>query len=205
MMACAFLGWSKEPLQTFAYGVQGNAVESLGALAVEADEANAIVSAVTVPTGDPAFLFLDYTHAHADFSKLLQPVRQAVYRYRTINPIESGVEKTLGRIAHTAYLEDDEEQPPTTAVIDQTSNLIRGASLLMRTPMLEGIVSTFYGEINVTWRTGDKIVRIACFPGRPSILQFGNLSQPLGSYQSQQNPNAQDLKTRLDALNDETA
>jgi hypothetical protein len=109
-------------------------------------------------------------------------------------------DKTLARIAQIANQVDEDEAPPTPAVITQTSNLIRQAGSSLRTSMPEAVVSTFYGEINVTWRNGNDIVRLACFPNRPSILQFGNLSQPLGSYQSQPDPSAEDLAERLDAL-----
>ncbi len=112
----------------------------------------------------------------------------------------SKTDKILARIAQTAKQEDDDELPPPLTVVTEISGLITQASHLLTNSMPEGMVSTFYGEINVTWRNGNDIVRLACFPNRESILQFGNLAQPLGSYQSQPNPNAQNLATRLDAL-----
>jgi hypothetical protein len=114
---------------------------------------------------------------------------------------ESEIAKILARIAQTVNQEDDEETPPPPAVVQEISEVIVQASHLMTGSMPEGLVSTFYGEINVTWRNGNDIVRLACFPNRGSILQFGNLAQPLASYQSQPEPNAQNLATRLDALN----
>jgi hypothetical protein len=117
--------------------------------------------------------------------------------------VESDADKTIANIEKTANLEDEDESAPLPVVIEEISNLIRQASRLMTISMPEGVVSTFYGEINVTWRNGSDIVRLACFPNRSAILQFGNLSQPLGSYQSQVDPSAQDVAMRLDALNRE--
>ncbi len=117
--------------------------------------------------------------------------------------VESETDGIINRLSQTTRLEDEEEPAPAPAVVEEATCLIREAGRLMRTFMREGTVSTFYGEINVTWRNGSHIVRLACFPLSPGILQFGNLAQPLGSYQSQQSPSAQDLAARLDALNGE--
>jgi hypothetical protein len=107
---------------------------------------------------------------------------------------------SIGQLREREY---DDEPEPSQAVIDQTSILVREADSLMRGTMPEGAVSTFYGEVNVTWRRDNDIVRLACFPNRPSILQFGNLSQPLDPYQSIQNPTGQDVATHLNALIDQ--
>jgi len=109
-------------------------------------------------------------------------------------------DRLLGRLRELANKEDDDEPPPSEAVIDRMSSFLREASAAMENPMPEGIASTFYGEINVTWRKGTEIVRIACFPNRPSILQSGNLSQPLGTYRSFSEPTAVDIATQLDLL-----
>ncbi|MGB6946139.1 MAG: hypothetical protein WBE37_27325 [Bryobacteraceae bacterium] len=109
-------------------------------------------------------------------------------------------DRTLASIAQLADQEYEDEPAPSAGVINQISSLIREATGLLAQPMPEGVVATFYGEINVTWRRDSTIVRLACFPNRPSILQVGNLSQPLAPYQSQQNPTAQDVAQRLNAL-----
>jgi len=123
---------------------------------------------------------------------------------RPHDAVETEVDKIIASIEQTVLLEEEEEPAPSPVVASQISELIRQARGLMRSPMPEGTVSTFYGEINVTWRKGNSIVRIACFPNRQPILQFGNLSQPLGSYQSRPNPPTQDLASKLDALNQES-
>jgi hypothetical protein len=115
-------------------------------------------------------------------------------------PAKTETSKILSRIAQTANQSDEEEPAPSSEVISQVSTLVREASSLMKTPMKTGTVSTFYGEVNVTWRNGNEIVRIACFPNRSAIVQSGNLSRPLGSYQSHSSPPAQALAARLDAL-----
>jgi hypothetical protein len=106
----------------------------------------------------------------------------------------------LHRIGQLRTGEYDEEPRPSEAVIEKISALIRDAGDRMHGSMPDGIVSTFYGELNVTWRRDNEIVRLACFPNRPTILQYGNLSQPLNPYQSLQNPSADDVASHLAAL-----
>jgi len=160
-------------------------------------------------------VFLDAEHmmygnnySTATKETILYPGRAQVYQvlddpaYPTLYTFfGSESDRTLARIAQLADREDEDEPAPSASVISQISSLIREATALLAQPMPEGVVATFYGEINVTWRRDNNIVRLACFPNRPSILQFGNLSQPLAPYQSQQNPTAQDVARQLNALN----
>lgn len=122
----------------------------------------------------------------------------AEWFYTTIGKSEGA--KLVSRIGQLRGREYDDEPQPSEAVIDQLSTLVRDADTLMDGSMPEGTVATFYGEVNVTWRRDNDIVRLACFPNRPSMLQFGNLSQPLYPYQSIQSPTAEDVATRLNAL-----
>ena len=96
-------------------------------------------------------------------------------------------------------LRDEGEPAPAQQVIEQAIQLIRDADGLML-EMPSGQVSVFFGEVNVTWRAGDRIVRLACFPNRPSVIQTGCLSLPLGSYRSEPNPTGQLLAARLESL-----
>ena len=95
-------------------------------------------------------------------------------------------------------LRDEGEPAPPQDVIDQFEEIIRRTSAL--TPILPGQISVFFGELNMTWRSGDRIVRFACFPGRPSVLQIGSISMPVGSYQSQTNPTPEMLAERLSSF-----
>lgn len=115
---------------------------------------------------------------------------------------KSGLQRALDSIANTLNLEYDDEPAPPPDLIEEISDLVREAGSRMAGPMLEGSASTFYGEINVTWRNADEIVRLAFFPSRTPILQFGDISRP-ASYQSTENPTAADLASRLDRLTTE--
>jgi hypothetical protein len=79
---------------------------------------------------------------------------------------------------------DEDETPPLPAVVAEATRIIRQTADLME-DMPEGEVSIFFGELSVTWRAGDKIVRLACFPNRPTLIQYGSLSSPMGSYRSE--------------------
>jgi hypothetical protein len=78
--------------------------------------------------------------------------------------------------------------------------LIEHASRLMTSPMPVARVSTFFGELNLTWRSGDQIVRLSFFSSRPTILQRGDLSQPLGSYTSENDPTPDAVARELEAI-----
>jgi len=95
---------------------------------------------------------------------------------------------------------DEDEPPPPQRVIAEAIRLIRGASAKMASAMAPAQVSTFFGELNVTWKASGKIVRLACFPDRASVMQTGSLSMPLGSYRSKPNPTPAELAEQLDAL-----
>ena len=97
-------------------------------------------------------------------------------------------------------LRDEDEPAPPHEVIDRAIQLIRDADILMGRAMPSGQVSTFFGEVNVTWRADDRIIRFACFPNRPSVLQSGSVSMPIGAYRSEANPTAEHLAESLKSL-----
>lgn len=95
---------------------------------------------------------------------------------------------------------DEGEPPPSQNVAAELLGLIRGASHHMLIPMPTGRVSAFFGELNVVWRSGGDIVRLACFSNRPPIIQFGTISAPLGSYRSEPVATTESLARHLTAL-----
>jgi hypothetical protein len=96
-------------------------------------------------------------------------------------------------------LRDENEPAPNCGVIQKAFQLISGVDRLLDV-LPYGQVSTFFGEINVTWRGGDRIVRLACFPDRPSIVQIGSLAEPVGRYVSTENPTTEHLAEELGRL-----
>lgn len=117
--------------------------------------------------------------------------------------VNSQAERIIARInelSQNEALRDEDELAPTQNVINQATQLVREAEELMVAPMPPGQVTTFFGEINVTWRVGDRIVRFACFPSRPSLIQTGSLSMPIGSYRSEPNATAQRLAQEIDSF-----
>lgn len=113
---------------------------------------------------------------------------------------EEKITRRIDQLVTQPELLDDDETPPLPAVADETKRLIRNAANLMHEPMLAATVSTFFGELNVTWKSGDEVVRLACFPARPSIFQCGNLSLPMGSYSSMVNPTPRIIAEKLDRI-----
>jgi hypothetical protein len=99
---------------------------------------------------------------------------------------------------------DEDEMAPPPPVIAEAVRIVQEAAGLLSDEMPHGRVSTFWGEVNVTWRSGENIVRLACFPNRENLVQVGSLSSPLGSYRSEF-ATAELLASRLEELNRESA
>jgi hypothetical protein len=107
--------------------------------------------------------------------------------------------RAISSLAADQDLRDEGEPAPPLGVVEEAIRFVRDADELLG-GVPPGQASTFYGEINVTWRSGDTIVRLACFPGGRSLIQIGSLSLPPGSYRSEENPNTMLLAARLNAL-----
>jgi hypothetical protein len=113
--------------------------------------------------------------------------------------MSAGAEMIVQHIFYAAVdpeLRDENERAPSCEVIQRTFQLIYAADKLLGM-MPYGQASTFFGEINVTWRGSDRIVRLACFQDRPSIVQTGSLSDPVGHYTSKPNPSPELLANEL--------
>lgn len=141
---------------------------------------------------------------HREISGLLR----AIVKGRRIRTIKSGVsfqaQEILRAISNAAVnpdLRDEDEAAPSPDVIGRATRLILEADKLLG-GIPSGQVATFYGELNVTWRAGNEIVRLACFPHRPSLLQVGSLELPVGSYRSDEDPSSRLLAARISDLID---
>ena len=95
---------------------------------------------------------------------------------------------------------DDDELFPSAEVVDAAVDFISGLWPMLDAPGPPVQVGTFYGEVNLTWRWDDRMVRLAFFPDRPTQLVFGGLSEPTGSYRSEANPSHSEVAARLGAL-----
>jgi len=129
-------------------------------------------------------------------------LKPAWFSARKPTPAIREADKIVDRILHIAVdpdLRDEDESAPPLKVVQEAVELVRGAEKLLDA-MPYGQVSSFYGEINITWRVGDRIVRLACFPDRSSVVQTGSLSLPLGSHRSEQNPTAEMLADKIGSL-----
>lgn len=106
----------------------------------------------------------------------------------------------IQRVATHPDLRDEDEQAPPPEVVAAATMIIKEAASIMDTTMQPAVIATFFGELNVTWRTGDEIVRLACFPGGRSLIQYGDLGAPLGSYSSESDGTAKILARHLDLI-----
>jgi len=147
--------------------------------------------------------------AALDPTTFLPPARtiQSSTEYKPENGILRALEfvrqeeRIIARLADFATnpdLLDEDEPSPTQDVIAEATAIVRSAATVI-SPMPKASVSSFFGEINVSWQYEDSIVRLACFPNRPSILQTGLLSVQ-GSYRSEENPTGLMLAERLKSL-----
>ena len=78
---------------------------------------------------------------------------------------------------------DSDENPPRHDV------LIKFLDLIIKIDFdVNPHVSCFYGEVSATWRFPHSMVRLAVFPNMRISLTFGDIGDPIGSYQSVINP-----------------
>ena len=103
----------------------------------------------------------------------------------------------IAALAHDATMRDEDEPSPPQTVIDESTRLIRAVVNHIVGSVPPAQVAVFFGEVNVTWKSGSHVIRLAFFPNRPSVLQIGSLAMPVGSYQSQSNPTPQLVAERL--------
>ena len=95
---------------------------------------------------------------------------------------------------------DEDEILPEPAVVEAAAQFVAGLYPLLDVPLPDATVGTFFGEVNITWRSGTSIVRLPFFPDRPSAVLYGSLSEPVGSYRSESNPSPSEVAARLAAL-----
>ena len=80
---------------------------------------------------------------------------------------------------------DEDELLPNSAVVETATHFVAELFAVLDAPPPRANVGTFSGEVNLTWRTGGAMVRLAFFPDRPTLVAFGTLSEPAGSYRSE--------------------
>ena len=103
-------------------------------------------------------------------------------------------------IAENPLLRDEDEPPPALAVLERFEYMVRRAASLMRNAMQPGQVVSFDGELSVTWRIRDRLVKLICFPDNSSTVQLGSLALPAIPFSSTDNPTPDFLAEKLDSL-----
>jgi hypothetical protein len=116
-----------------------------------------------------------------------------------VNFTERIIER-IRSVSQDPELRDDGEQPPTDAVLASCIRLLSETARVMRHPMPYAQVSTFFGELNLTWKSEDAIVRLAVFADGRMLVQTGSVLLPVGSHRSVPNPTPRTLAERLEAL-----
>jgi hypothetical protein len=106
----------------------------------------------------------------------------------------------LSKLFNNAELREDGEPAPILQTKQSAETLLEGASELLGGAMPFGDPATYFGEISVSWHTGRRFLRLACFPEpRPPRLDFGSLDE-IGKTQTLINVNATNLADRLEWL-----
>ena len=112
----------------------------------------------------------------------------------------TGVVESIRVRTSDPSLLDEDEIFPSREVVEEATQFVEGLYALLDAPPPQATVGTFFGELNIAWRSGNRVVRIAFFPDRPTALTFGSLSEPVGSYRSHSNPTPSEVAAQLTAL-----
>jgi len=116
------------------------------------------------------------------------------------SPDASPIIMRVRDVATNPELRDDDEPAPPPHVVEAAIRIVSEAFELLSDPVPTGKVGTYFGELNVTWRSGPRMVRLACFPDRPPLVQRGSLAEPLGSYRSVPDATGQTLASAIGEL-----
>jgi hypothetical protein len=109
----------------------------------------------------------------------------------------------IDRVAGERDELEEGEPLPSREAVGVLKSLIAEASsyLVSRIPLAH--VSTFHGELSVTWRNGDRMVRLASFSGpkQGCRMDYGSSGpDPLGKYSCTRNVTASGLAAELTDL-----
>jgi hypothetical protein len=91
------------------------------------------------------------------------------------------------------------EEKPSEHAKSAARNIIRDA-WRVGDLLIDGEVSTFYGELNITWRVGDRQVRLICFSEEerpPAVYREQVNKGSLGDYELEPNVTSEVLAGRL--------
>lgn len=82
---------------------------------------------------------------------------------------------------------------------EELISLVVSAAALNGKPLPVGDISPYYGEISITWRNGDKMIRATAFADdRRTRLDYGSTPNgALGAYRFDNNASARTLTERL--------
>ena len=82
---------------------------------------------------------------------------------------------------------------------EELISLVVSAAALNGEPLPMGVISPYYGEISITWRHGDKMIRATAFADdRSTRLDYGSTPDgTLGEYRFDANAGAPTLTERL--------
>jgi hypothetical protein len=100
-------------------------------------------------------------------------------------------------------VEQPNEHTPTDFAIERAKALISGAEMLIQLTPPVGELDSYYGELGIEWRSGNRILRLTCFgnPATPARLDYGTMSTGTpGEYQSDAVADSAILAARLDWL-----
>ena len=118
----------------------------------------------------------------------------------------SGVASLFEEIDRVAGEKDELEEgepSPSRETVESLKSLIADTSRYLANEIPPGHVATFYGELSITWRRGDRMVRLASFPhtGQGCRIDCGSSAPgPLGEYSATRNVTASRLAAELTDL-----
>jgi len=126
------------------------------------------------------------------------PVTTAVVVHKKSVTIEEKIDATC---SDPDNFEEGEDHPSAEA-IGELKRILSEASEINHSDIPDGDVSPYFGEVSVTWRRDNRMLRLTVFSdGRDARLDFGTTPESsLGNYQFNPTANGESLVNQLNWL-----
>lgn len=94
---------------------------------------------------------------------------------------------------------EEGEPRPNAKAIDNLKALLDDAASIMGADLNLGDIAPYFGEVSITWKCGEKMLRVAAFSDhRPPRMDFGSTpAGSLGSYEFDTNVTGEKLASKF--------
>jgi hypothetical protein len=143
----------------------------------------------------------DHRYWHSSGMVLLStpPAKSFIFRARINDGAVPQMISRAQQLLSFKELRDEDEPAPPAEVFAKLASMLRRVNGSMKFAMPLGQIASFYGELGVTWRTADGVVKLIVAPGKDPAIVRGKHADPVGSFTTEPASDS-NLAMYLDAI-----